>query len=69
MDELVKSQQLIDDMAMAIAQGNDEQARKHYEEYKKIYEKITKKKFPKTFEELKKARRREMTELETEIEI
>ena len=43
MDELVRSQQLIDDMAMAIAQGNDEQAREHYEEYKVIYEKITKK--------------------------
>lgn len=69
MDELVRSQQLIDDMAMAIAQGNDEQAREYYEEYRVIYEKITKKKFPKTFEELKNSRKREMTELETEIEI
>lgn len=69
MDELLKGQLLIDDMAMAIAQGNDEQALQYYEEYKKIYEKITGKNLQISFQELKKLRKQQPTEQETEIEL
>lgn len=69
MDELVRSQMLIDDMAKAIAEENDEQALKYFEEYKKIYEKITRKKLPMTFEDLKKSRKPKTTEQEIEIEL
>lgn len=69
MDELLKGQLLIDDMAMAIAQGNDEQALQYYEEYKKIYEKITGKNLQISFQELKKLRKQQTTEQENEIEL
>lgn len=69
MDELLKGQLLIDDMAMAIAQGDDEKASQYYEEYKKIYEKITGKNLPISFQELKKLRKQQPTEQETEIEL
>ena len=69
MDELLKSQILLDDLAIAIAEEKDEEALKYFEEYKKIYEKITSKKFPKTFEELKNSRNRNSREQEIEIEL
>lgn len=69
MDELVRSQMLIDDLAKAIAEEDDEQALKYYEEYKKIYEKITGKNLTITFEELKNLRKKKTTEQEIENEL
>lgn len=69
MDELLKCQILLDDLARAIVEEQDEQALKYYEEYKKIYEKITGKKLPKTFEELKKSRESQTSEQEIENEL
>lgn len=69
MEELIKSQMLLDELAIAIAEERDEDALKYYEEYKEIYEKITCKKFPKTFEQLKKSREQKTSEEELEIEL
>ena len=69
MDELVRSQMLIDDLANAIAEEDDEQALKYYGEYKKIYEKITGKNLTITFEELKNLRKKKTTEQEIENEL
>ena len=68
MDELLRSQMLIDEIGRAIAENNDDRALEHFEEYKKIYEKITGKKLQKTFEELINVRKQKITEQETENE-
>ena len=68
MDELLRSQILIDEIGRAIAENNDDRALEHFEEYKKIYEKITGKKLQKTFEELINVRKQKITEQETENE-
>ena len=71
MDDLLKSQMLMDDLAMAIAEENYEKALKYYEEYVATNEKITKKKFPKTFDEIKnmrKSKKEEQENLELESE-
>ena len=56
MDEVLKGQILIDKIAKAIAEGNEEQALRYFEEYKILYEKITGKKLQMTFESLKRTR-------------
>lgn len=58
MDELLKSQILLDNLARAIAEKDDEKALEYYEQYKKIYEKITGKNLQITLDELKKTRNR-----------
>lgn len=69
MDEVVKCQILLEDLAKSIAQGDNEKALEYYEEYKSIYEKITGKKLQITFKELKQSRTKITMKEETEQKI
>ena len=69
MDEVLKSQMLLEDLAKAIAEEREEEALEYYEQYKTIYEKITGKKFSITFEELKKTKNKKNEEQEIEMEL
>ena len=53
MDNLLKSELLLDELAKALVEQDEKQAFKIYQEYKKLYEKITGESFLTTFEELK----------------
>lgn len=56
MNELIKSEILLDKLVQAIFDGNDDLSNKYYNEYKIIYEKITGKKFEISIESLKRIR-------------
>ena len=69
MDEVLKSQMLLEDLAKAIVEEREEEALEYYIQYKTIYEKITGKKLHITFEELKKAKNKEKEEKEIGMEL
>lgn len=69
MDEVLKSQMILDDLAKAIAEEREEDALEYYMQYKTIYEKITGKELRITFEELKKTKNKEKEEQEIEMEL
>lgn len=54
MNELIKSEIILDKLVQAISDGNDDLSNRYYNEYKSIYEKITGKKFEISIEKLKR---------------
>lgn len=70
MNELIKSEIILDKLVQAISDGNDDLSNKYYNEYKSIYEKVTGKKFEISIEELKKIKQQQdenSSKLEEEI--